>query len=43
LPEAQLDRFLVQLKIGYPKAEVEAKLLLEVHGRSPLAKPADLA
>jgi MoxR-like ATPase len=42
LPEAQLDRFLVQLKIGYPKAEVEAKLLLEVHGRSPLAKPADL-
>lgn len=42
LPEAQLDRFLVQLDIGYPTAAVEEQLLLEAHGRSPLAQPAAL-
>jgi len=42
LPEAQLDRFLVQLRVGYPRPEVEAQLLLAVHARSPLSRPADL-
>ncbi|MDP6955593.1 MAG: MoxR family ATPase [Planctomycetota bacterium] len=42
LPEAQLDRFLFKLCIGYPEAEVETRLLAEVHGRSPKARPADL-
>ncbi len=42
LPEAQLDRFLVQLSIGYPTPDIETKLLLETHANSPLAKPTDL-
>ncbi len=42
LPEAQLDRFLARLAIGYPPADVEARLLRETHGRSPLARPEDL-
>ena len=29
LPESQLDRFMVRLKIGYPPAQVERHLLLE--------------
>jgi MoxR-like ATPase len=33
LPEAQLDRFLVRLAIGYPAAEVEAEIL-KSHARS---------
>ena len=27
LPEAQLDRFMIRLSIGYPTAEVEAEIL----------------
>jgi len=32
LPEAQLDRFLVKVKVPYPDASQEAKLLANVHG-----------
>ncbi|MEZ6196931.1 MAG: MoxR family ATPase [Planctomycetota bacterium] len=32
LPEAQLDRFLVRIAIGYPAPEDEARIL-EIHGR----------
>jgi MoxR-like ATPase len=42
LPEAQLDRFLFKLLIGYPEAEVEARLLAEAHARAELATPAEL-
>jgi MoxR-like ATPase len=37
LPEAQLDRFLVRLSLGYPSAEEEASML----GRLQLAHPID--
>ncbi len=37
LPEAQLDRFLMQIEIGYPEADDEIALLkLGHHGTSPL-------
>ena len=42
LPEAQLDRFLFKLRVGYPEADVETRLLKEVHGRSPQARPEEL-
>src|SRR5688572_10439668 len=42
LPEAQLDRFLFKLLVGYPPPEVEARLLAEAHGRPPSATPAEL-
>jgi len=42
LPEAQLDRFLFKTIVGYPSAEVEARLLTEAHGRPPRATPAEL-
>jgi MoxR-like ATPase len=42
LPEAQLDRFLFKLLVGYPEAEVEARLLAEGHKRSPSATPEEL-
>jgi MoxR-like ATPase len=42
LPEAQLDRFLFKLLIGYPAPEVEARLLSEAHARSPAATPLEL-
>jgi MoxR-like ATPase len=42
LPEAQLDRFLFKLRVGYPRAEVEARLLTEAHRRPLNANPADL-
>ena len=42
LPEAQLDRFLFKLRVGYPPAEVEARLLAEAHRRSPSASPQEL-
>ena len=32
LPEAQLDRFLVKIRVPYPAAAEEAKLLANVHG-----------
>ncbi len=36
LPEAQLDRFLVRLSLGYPSAEQEARLLDMLRGGHPL-------
>jgi MoxR-like ATPase len=32
LPEAQLDRFLVKVRVGYPDAEQEIKVLQNFHG-----------
>jgi len=42
LPEAQLDRFLFKLEVGYPEPAVEARLLAAAHGRAPAATPAEL-
>jgi MoxR-like ATPase len=42
LPEAQLDRFLFKLRIGYPRPEVEAELLAKAHVRPPHASPEEL-
>ena len=42
LPEAQLDRFLFQVQVGYPEAEAETRLLAEVHGRPIGSAPAEL-
>ncbi|MEZ4249561.1 MAG: MoxR family ATPase [Polyangiales bacterium] len=36
LPESQLDRFLVRLRLGYPPAEVERELLRTRRDRDPL-------
>jgi MoxR-like ATPase len=36
LPEAQLDRFLMQLRLGYPSAEEEDEILLRYQRRDPL-------
>ncbi len=32
LPEAQLDRFLLKIRVPYPEAQEEARLLAHVHG-----------
>jgi MoxR-like ATPase len=37
LPESQLDRFLMRLKIGYPSAHSEKEILKEFAGSDPLA------
>ncbi|MEW6074483.1 MAG: MoxR family ATPase [Planctomycetota bacterium] len=42
LPEAQLDRFLAKVLIGYPAPEVETQLLAAAHRRSPAVSPAEL-
>jgi len=42
LPEAQLDRFLFLLRVGYPAPPVEARLLAAAHRRAPGATPLDL-
>jgi MoxR-like ATPase len=42
LPEAQLDRFLFKVAVGYPAPEVEARLLAEAHRRPADALPEDL-
>ncbi len=42
LPEAQLDRFLFKVVVGYPAPEVEAELLSRAHSRAPGASPQDL-
>ncbi len=42
LPEAQLDRFLFKVLVGYPDAELEARLLSEVHARRATASPQEL-
>ncbi len=47
LPEAQLDRFLLQVDVPYPDAEIERKILIETtgledvtpHRRSQRARP----
>ncbi len=39
LPEAQLDRFLLKVLIGYPSAEREAELIARAHGRPLNASP----
>jgi MoxR-like ATPase len=36
LPEAQLDRFAIQLEIGYPSAESEVEILQSRRGKDPL-------
>lgn len=36
LPEAQLDRFLMRLELGYPTAEDEEKILLRFRAEDPL-------
>ena len=36
LPESQLDRFLLRLRIGYPPAEVERRVIRERRGGDPL-------
>lgn len=48
LPEAQLDRFLLRINIGYPTAEEEDEMLLRlqhehpIHGLEAVANPDDL-
>jgi len=37
LPEAQLDRFMMRLSLGYPSAEVEEDIIQEQTSRDPLA------
>ncbi|MEW6244226.1 MAG: MoxR family ATPase [Bacillota bacterium] len=38
LPEAQLDRFLIRVSLGYPHAAEEAEILLRLEREHPLAK-----
>ncbi len=38
LPEAQLDRFLLEVRLGYPDADEERKIVTETTGRYP-ARP----
>jgi len=42
LPEAQLDRFLFMVRIGYPTPADEAALLAAAHARSVFASPEEL-
>jgi MoxR-like ATPase len=42
LPEAQLDRFLLEIRVRYPEAEVEERLLATATQRPLNASPADL-
>lgn len=37
LPEAQLDRFMCRLSLGYPDQQTEARMLMAPSGRDPLA------
>src|SRR5207244_4745314 len=43
LPEAQLDRFLVRLSIGYPSADDEAEMLGRLRKRHPIDDLAAIA
>jgi MoxR-like ATPase len=38
LPEAQLDRFMLRLAVGYPDAEIEAEILASHSAGEPLAE-----
>ncbi len=40
LPESQLDRFLLRLRMGYPDAASEREILRNRDGRAPAAPPA---
>ena len=42
LPEAQLDRFMMKLKVGYPSADDEVRVIdrMAGSGREPVASPA---
>ncbi len=47
LPEAQLDRFLMQINVGYPDEQTERRILLETTGNEqavskPVLTPAEL-
>lgn len=42
LPEAQLDRFLFKINIGYPSREEEARIIADAHGRRERDKLADI-
>lgn len=48
LPESQLDRFLIRVKIGYPNREAERAILIQhrtgepVENLEPVVQPADL-
>ncbi len=42
LPEAQLDRFLLRLQLGYPSEQEEDDLLLRFHERGPLGESGPL-
>ena len=42
LPEAQLDRFLVKLRLGWPAVETEERILAVSHARAPSARPSEL-
>ena len=42
LPEAQLDRFLLEVRVGYPSQADEERLLREAHPRPLDAEPAAL-
>ncbi len=43
LPEAQLDRFLLRLQVGYPEEEQEEEMLLRFENANPLAELAPVA
>ncbi len=43
LPEAQLDRFLIRLQVGYPEEEQEEEMLLRFENANPLADLAPVA
>ena len=43
LPESQLDRFLMRLRIGYPDAASEREILRYTERELPLAAPSDLS
>lgn len=38
LPESQVDRFMISLKLGYPKPEDELRLMKDRHSSDPLDK-----
>ena len=43
LPEAQLDRFLIRLQVGYPEEEQEVEMLVRFENANPLADLAPVA
>ncbi len=43
LPEAQLDRFLIRLQVGYPEEEQEEEMLVRFNNANPMAELAPVA